>query len=462
MSDQLLDESEAVTTRLFKEVDRLLRDNCCLTESQLSLTDIRPAEANSEGQSEDRAYLQRSAIRILSSLCTYAEVEKHHGSVVFEKAFLRIVRTWGSTQVPRNIHAPFSDTSSTSSGRAIAFAELSSVTIRRSVDLQAQQRDSTRLAAGFFGDLLITSSNNNREREFRLLDALIRLFVTPSHPGSKFNWHLALRKAWKYVEDQLPALVAKCVAEKDYLLLCLTTGFRGYLLEKKASLEKAKSTPEHVVGVSNSEAHRQCGQMILSSKQDLEKKTADLCLEPKLIERILPLIFMNSDRSGLIFFTRDVLKGMTLHKMITHREQLILKGFVWELGRDPRRIGQAMRAIRAAAIARTQEPHNSLPDKSSHRALLEEAVGAKESSTASHWVTSHFMYLLVNVIQHKWNSRSSDDRVHALRCLNGLLDFLLPSESSQFFPQIMGKKRLRVRPSVPPFSSHRFVTVAAV
>ena len=115
-----------------------------------------------------------------------------------------------------------------------------------------------------------------------------------------------------------------------------------------------------------------------------------------------------------------------------------LKGFVWQLGRDQRLTGQAMRAIRTAAIARIQEPSGSTDGNPTDPGSgPEEPLGGKDISAASQWVTRNFMYLLVNVIQHKWKARSLFERVHAIRCLNGILDFLLPSESSQYFPQIM-------------------------
>jgi hypothetical protein len=52
-------------------------------------------------------------------------------------------------------------------------------------------------------------------------------------------------------------------------------------------------------------------------------------------------------------------------------------------------------------------------------------------------VTAHFMYLLVNVAQFRWTSKSIKERTQALYSLEFALDFLAVAEASQYFPQIM-------------------------
>ena len=443
----LNEESDVLTSRFFHQLDRLLYDISCFSESQLSLSIARPGDSNENSQDGakkplgDCALLQRSALRVLSSLCSCADIEEHHGRALYEKALLRLGRVWASPQVIRHSSCFFPYTPSTCSGRAIAFSELARISQLRPIGHVSDQKFTERLASSIFYDILIPGSDANRERQYRLLEIFICSFVTPTANHSwVYNWRLAVIDALTFVEETLPAIVAQFVAEKDYTLLCLTTCFREFLVDRKSTLAKTEGGTGYLVGLPNASARRRC-RALQSSREDLEKKTKNLCLEPGLIDRILPLIFMNSDRSGLVFFTRDVLKGMTLHKIVTLREQMILKGFVWELGRDPNLAGQAMRAIRTAAIARIQEPVGSKGgNPADHGSLADEPAGRKDISAACQWITKNFMYLLVNVIQHKWKSRSLLERVHAIRCLNGMLDFLLPVESSQYFPQILGEQ----------------------
>jgi hypothetical protein len=152
-----------------------------------------------------------------------------------------------------------------------------------------------------------------------------------------------------------------------------------------------------------------------------------------MIERILPLILINSDRAGLVFFLSKVLSVLSLKDIIQNREQLILKELVWELGNGD--VRPSLQAIRVAATALLSATTSSgVP---AHQGGEMGRSNSLDPSLATRWVSSHFMYLLVNVIQYRWKSRTRKEQLHALRCLHGLLTFLLPSESAQYFPQIM-------------------------
>jgi hypothetical protein len=446
-SNLLTHASDSVSSRLFRVVDRHLHDNCGFSESQMSFTMAKKATADPLSRDEqrrrgDRPHLQRSAIRTLASFCNFADFENPCGKFIFEKALLRLIRIWAATQVDRNLESPFHGLSCTSSVRSVAFGELSRLSELRPIGKLIGQESSETLTAAFFCDILILSSGESRERQYHLLETFIRFFVVPSREIPEVLGKSKIDLVAEFVEEKLPAIVAQFVVEKDFDLLRLTAGFRDFVDGRMKSFNKDRKSSGLIAGGSNVPSRRKHAGIGLTM-QELEKKAMNLCLEPKLIERILPLVLGNSDRSGLKFFTRDVLKGITLHEIIKKREQLILKGLVWELGRDPDVIGPAMRAIRTAAIARAQEPQGSGQENDVARValsdenLVKDAARGNGTSAASDWVTSQFMYLLVNVVQYKWKTRSIDEQLHSLRCLNGLLGFLLPAESPQYFPQIM-------------------------
>jgi hypothetical protein len=432
-SGRLLNACDNVASRLFREVDRLLREKSVYSDSQMSLT-IGKSSASETSQSQKS---MRSALRSLASFCRFADFSNPCGKFVFEKALLRIVRIWAATQVGRSPESPFPDLC-TSPGRALAFGELSRLSCLRPTGLLIRKKSPERLTAALFCDILILSSGEGREMQYRLLETFIRSVITSPGEISEVPGEIALMDELEFLEEKLPAVVAQFVAEKDYELLCLTTGFKEYIDGKKRALSKIQKGYGRLVGGTNMPPRRKIAGVSLSM-QELKKKTKNLCLEPNMIDRILPLIFINSDHSGLghpglKFFTGDVLQDMALHEIVKNREQPILKGFVWELGRDPDMILPAARALRTAAVSRFKV--SKLPDE---RALIDSGV-----SPASRWVTDHFMYLLVNLIQYKWNTRPAEERLHALRCLNGLLDFLLPAEASQYLPQIMASVNVAI------------------
>jgi hypothetical protein len=160
--------------------------------------------------------------------------------------------------------------------------------------------------------------------------------------------------------------------------------------------------------------------------RDIDNQVQQLCLSPGLIERLIPLIFMRAGQSELKFFTNTVLQNkVTMRQLITSREQLLLKTFVLELGRGIETTGMIVKAMQMAAILKRSDSEN-----------WDDFVDC-EPEPVSDWITSHFMYLLVNVVQYKWGSKSVVQRIRSLRSLHTILKFLRSSDASQFMPQIM-------------------------
>jgi hypothetical protein len=67
----------------------------------------------------------------------------------------------------------------------------------------------------------------------------------------------------------------------------------------------------------------------------------------------------------------------------------------------------------------------------------EKSTDAVDDDSARLWVGQNFMYLLVNIALHKWNTRSAQEKFQTMKCLKSMLRFLSPDESLQYMPQII-------------------------
>lgn len=431
-ANDLTHASDRVVSGLFRAIDSLLLDVCSLADSQLSFTMSRSEPVGTlrkeQRASGDRFLFQRSAVKILASLCANANLDDPVGVWFFEKALIRLIRIWAASPVEKLAEPLFPDLPSTPASRAMAFGELARLSTSYSLPMLISQKLSETFAASVFCDILILSAGHRRETQYSRLESFIQSFISESQEGQSKK--LLRKEVLGFLEEQLPAIVCQFVVEKDIELLRLTAGFKEFLEESSKAIRRKSQVEIPLVGRSNAPLRRKITAFTLDN-QELERKTKHLCLQPKMIERILPLILINSDRSGLVFFLSKVLSGISLREIIQNREQLILKELVWQLGYNTMSVGSSVQAIRVAATALLSETSGTKRLASSDDSL------AKDPSLASQWVTSHFMYLLVNVIQYRWKSRSRKEQLHVMSCLHGLLNFLLPSESAQYFPQIM-------------------------
>jgi hypothetical protein len=60
-----------------------------------------------------------------------------------------------------------------------------------------------------------------------------------------------------------------------------------------------------------------------------------------------------------------------------------------------------------------------------------------DDAAVKSWVTNNFMFLLVNVVQYKWSTKTVTQQVDSLTSLLTILQFLEPVESPQYLPQVM-------------------------
>jgi len=445
--------TEQVNSRLFQFVDSVLHKRCSIPQSQLSFAMVS-RQPNSPRQDSHNTtsvlFFWRAASRTLCSFCRVEQSQTYFGRLLFEHAMIRVVRMWCGV-----------DTAPRCESSGVCFAELSRLFILLGLDLPLKGNMLSSFAPALFRDILVPGSsllvdgaqdgidgmtNSFRERQFDLLSTFLRAGLVQnwsqtSVSTSSSNDDSDLERC---LESCLPYVISQLIVEKDYDALRLTSAYKLYLLGLKRLEQKRRKRSSTSYMESDTTAGIVVGEASLlfskspSSKQwsrNLEDQTRQLCLAPGLIEQIIPLVFMRAGRSELIFFTKDVLQDkLSLKQLVSSREMLTLKNFVLELGRNPEMSGSIIRGMETAAVARNQDADTNLQSIAQSTSA---AVVRNGDSAISAWLTAHFMYLLVNVVQFRWMTKTDDLRVQALRSLVIIIDFLRSSEAPQYLPQIM-------------------------
>ena len=445
--------TEQVKSRLFQFVDSVLHKRCSVPQSQLSFAMVS-RQPNSPRQDSHATtsvlFFRRAASRTLCSFCRVEQSQTYFGRLLFEHAMIRVVRMWCGV-----------DTAPRCESSGVCFAELSRLFILLGLDLPLKGNMLASFAPALFRDILVPGSsllvdgaqdgidgmtNSFRERQFDLLSTflragLVQTWSQTSVSTSSSNDDSDLERC---LESCLPHVISQLIVEKDYDALRLTSAYKLYLLGLKRLEHKRRKRSGTSYMESDTTAGIVVGEASLlfakspSSKQwsrNLEDQTRQLCLAPGLIEQIIPLVFMRAGRTELIFFTKDVLQDkLSLKQLVSSREMLTLKNFVLELGRNPEMSGSIIRGMETAAVARNQDAGTN---SQSIAQSTSATVVRNGDSAISAWLTAHFMYLLVNVVQFRWMTKTDDLRVQALRSLVIIIDFLRSSEAPQYLPQIM-------------------------
>jgi hypothetical protein len=433
-----------VARSLFRKIDRLILKHSKITQAVLnSRTGDSSTRLNGELNStaaETVVLNRRAAARVLACLCHGRGVRYETDKVLFEESIKRLVRLSGDNEYPYHLESS-----------ALCFAQLSilklDVDVNRFLDICLDT-----LTPDIFRDILLPCPEVDasgfrattcidsiplpiRERRYRWLCIIIQRFMIRGQARKRTLLSSSVGELEKFVADHcLPYVMSKMIVDMDYDALRLTTGFRLFIrwlqMQENKSCNKARlqstlgePAGDLVVGKTSTGSLRG----VKSWAKKLEHSCRELCLSPNFVECILPTIFIKAGHEQLSFFKTTVLQDtMALNTMIQSRDQCILKGLVWELSRNPDFAEHAMKAVRTCAIYRAHDILNEDGSK--------EYTGTKE---AVEWLSTNFLYLLVNVIQFQWKIRSAIQRTRAMRCLVMMLGFLPASESPQYFPQIL-------------------------
>jgi hypothetical protein len=440
---------ENLIQSFFEIVDSALHTNCLVPQSQLSHTvtsfNVQPLLSSNADSFALVARCRRAAAQSLCSLC--CSQMSPAGPMFAENAAIRVVRLWTGT-------AQRFESSAT------CYTELSRLSFDTNFVSLLQGNLLSSFAPSLFRDTLVPSPsllavgdrehadmpNSLIEYQFQLLSTFLRTFLVRKRHASSIDEDET--DSERILNSCLPYVISQLVVEKDYEALQVTAGYKLFLLGEKRQDHKSRKRSETAYLKKNPASLQLVGSRFeLSSpkspsnrhwSRNLKDQTRQLCLAPGLVEMLIPLVFIKAGRSELIFFTKDVLHNkITLRQLIQSREMLTLKNFVVELGRNVDAIGSVIRGMKTAAIARANDPSTFDAGSGSSLASVCGSDHADNTDAITSWVSAHFMYLLVNVVQYKWAMKSTVQRIQVLQSLLSILDFLRPSESSQYMPQVM-------------------------
>ena len=451
------DDSTSVGTTisfLFQEIDRLLFHHSCMPQSQLSSTfTTTSASEEYRNSAEIAAEYQHTALRAIASLCQYSELDNPYGHVIFEHALLRLVRFWATSDHCTDENERESSGSPVS---ALSFSEIRRLTSICDFSKLSSGKSQRTFIPALFSEVLLPAAGSLadetgkkgfgrdlQQRQNHCLYSFLESFVL-SNPDEKSpsgtNGKLRLLHGSvspciiaNFVDESLCFAIPSMVIEKDYDAIRLATGFKLFVLGMHHS-NSSGDNGDSLVGVSiRALTSRALGTT--KSRHGLEEQTKLLCLQPKMTQHILPrLLIDNTDRSQLVFFLHVVLqKKMAFKELISSSDKTILKEIIWELGGSSHVDQQSIQALKVAALARERVAKDDEDQDFSGPNLHK----IDAHSIASTWVSSHFMFLLVNIVQLKWQEKPLDDKIRALRSLNLMLKFLLPSEAPRFLTQMV-------------------------
>ena len=420
----LLRMTDDVVNGLFEEIDDILSEDS-----------TGQSESSELFQRDNYLSLQQTAAGTLASLCCNADLNHPVGKALFEKSALRLIRMWASESNSSGDNLSFPLLQSTPVSRALAFGGL--ICLSGSNHLGqcfSGEKMWTYFPSASFSDVLILNTGSDRREQYEILERMVRSFFVIS--DDSLNQKQSAREASKVVSQSIPPTIAQLVHEKDEEKIRLVIGFNLYLTERLAVGEKENDTEVDVIGISKLATETKKYIAPSMGQRQLQKETKKACL--RQIDKMLPLVLLYSEEeSGPLKFFTKLTAPVTLADMVSGREQPILKGIAWELGRDPYRVGPALFALKTAANACGKT------DASKNKTLPEDSM---DTTRARLWVSKNFMYLIVNMVQLNWRSRETPHKVQALRCLLVLLDFLNPSDAPQYLPQVLSTVNAAVTP----------------
>lgn len=282
----------------------------------------------------------------------------------------------------------------------------------------------------------------------------------------------------------------------------MCAAFRMYLLSeaKKANKEEnrvqKKNVNEFVIGTRRE--NQRSGPLSRSlvpgvqiSTQKLIGNAKLLCIKADVISHVLPQLLLHPSRAPLRFFTTKVCQGELDYPDIIREIGLqVLKSLVWELGGDDPEEDKEEEMYYCGSAVENSPKRKDVRLALTKGFLLREGTESPKvkhllmspsqdstsddtlcASTAGSWIAPNFMYLLVDVVLHRWarSSSSERDKFRVIKCLRAMLAFLPSSESTKYMPQILTAVNNAIASTVIPdkakndrLAKLRFIAVATL
>jgi hypothetical protein len=403
-----------------------IKECCDFSDTQLPLSiGITSNDMSSSGKSicMNRFAMQRQATTFLAVICFNAQLVVLLDTRLFEMSLMRLLRLWFAPSLEKALAMIFPAPLSVSGSNALAFGCLS--VLSDSCDLSPLLSSTmtwTYFPRTLFADLLCANSIATREELCHQAEQSIQMLVASSE--GTLECLDDLTRAYNRISVELPHIIAQILVCEEEEVVRFVVTFYCYLRAKKKTAVTGVDRPTEIVGSSAAVTNHIAGTVgVTVGTSELDKVLKDFCLGN--VDVILPALLLPSRHAPLKFLSK--ITGLTLGEMIENREQGILRGIVWELGRDPDTSTDAIFALKTAALARLH--HDQMIDCSDEN--------QRATSAAKNWVTERFMFLFVNMLQLNWRSRTMPEQVWALRCFFALLDFLHERKAAQSLPQVL-------------------------
>lgn len=246
----------------------------------------------------------------------------------------------------------------------------------------------------------------------------------------------------------------------------MCAAFRMYLLSeaKKLNKEEQRVQKKHLteIIIGTRQENKRRGPLSRSlvpgvsiSTTKLIENAKLLCIKTDVISHLLPQLLLHPVQAPLRFFTNKVCQSELNYPDVLREIGLpVLKSLVWELGGDDPEEDNEEEMYDSSAVERFFKRNDvrlaltkgfllregsasdiqQLLMSSSQGGASDDALCA---STARSWVAPNMMFLLVNIVLHQWPKRSEREKFQVIKCLRGMLQYLPPSDSPQYMPQIM-------------------------
>lgn len=410
-----------------------------------------------------------TTVCLFRSLCRSSSLDSTIGHEIFQQSILRLLRIWiGGTSTRRCLF--YSNDSSVS-----VFSAAYDAVKEIFCDLRhpAHSYQFVRLlkcrdfVASIFREFFLHSVKDSIPwSRYRLLAAFIescllpftRTQGLPAHGLDVPNNVVVVR----FIDDVYPSVLTSMIFREDIEGLEMCTAFRMYLLGEHKKQTKGENwvqkqnTNEFIVGSQLKRDRPETFSRDLApgvtiggssvSTKTLTENVKLLCWKSDVIEYALPRLLLHSDRSVLKFFADLCPPGISLSQILQSKEQTLLKSLVWELGANSPDEERGEEFHNSSSAYKGFKWHDVVLAikmgyliKEGHYLMSasEKSAEAADDASARNWIGSNFMYLLVNIVCHRWSARDEQEKFQTIKCLKAMLHFLSPCDSLQYMPQIM-------------------------
>ena len=436
--------------RFFGEMEYLFIKFFRLPHAIITFTDDGPNGPNDEGMN---AHGLEIAVCLLQSLCRTACVDSAIGNHIFQQSLLRLIRIWvGSTS------SEYTETDMTNSPFHAAYDAIKG--LFRDKKQRTDTLKSGDFAAAIFREFFLPSVKDSIPwKRYQLLVEFIESCILPYTRSQGLPLHgLDVPNSLEvggFIDNIYPSILTSMIFNEDISGLEMCAAFRMYIVSenKKQSRSHKKIVDELLVGkqLKRNRPTSFARDLVAGAKiagtavstKGLTENMKLLCWKSHVIESVLPKLLLHSDRSILKFFADLCPPNTSLSQILQEKELTVLKTLVWELGADypaedrPNEvysnISEEKKTTRRDVILALKMGYLI---KEGHH-LMSASVEADDDSPARTWISSKFMYLLVNVVLYRWKSRTGQEKFQTIKCLKAILRFLPKADSLQFMPQIM-------------------------